>query len=272
MTRSLTFLITLLVLVSGVLSTAGAATRLERKVDAATEVLEQLSRIPEQGIPPSLLNNAYAVAVIPSVIKAGFVVGGSYGEGILAVRRPNGQWSNPTFIRMGSGSIGWQIGAKSSDIILVFKTRKGVDDIASGKLTLGGDIAVAAGPVGRQASAATDLQLKAEIYSYSRTRGLFGGVSLEGSWIGIDRNANYAYYQQGQGSAAKILSDDHIPTPAHARRFLETLTARAPQLQWTDESRSASIGTAPIEQPTQSAPTRTFSLEDAPPASSEAIF
>lgn len=272
MTRPLTILITLILVISGALSTAGAATRLDRKVDAATEVLEQLSRMPEQGIPPTLLNNAYAVAVIPSVIKAGFVVGGSYGEGVLAVRRPNGKWSNPTFIRLGAGSVGWQIGAQSSDIVLVFKTRKGVDDIARGKLTLGGDIAVAAGPVGRHASAATDLQLKAEIYSYSRTRGLFGGVSLEGAWIGINRKANYAYYQDGQGSAAKILSDDHIPTPAHARRFLETLSARAPHLDWNDQSRSASISSAPVQQRAEPVPTRTYSIEDAPAASSEAIF
>lgn len=270
MTRPLTILITLFI--AGSLGTAGAATKLDRKVDAATEVLEQLSRIPEQGIPPSLLNNAYAVAVVPNIIKAGFIFGGSYGEGILAVRRPDGRWSNPTFIRMGAGSFGWQIGAQASDLILVFKTRKGVDDIARGKLTLGGDVSVAAGPVGRHASASTDLQLKAEIYSYSRTRGLFGGISLEGSVIRIDNQANYAYYQDGQGSAARILTDDHIPTPARARRFIETLAARAPRLEWQDESQSASISRAPVQQEQQSSEARTFSLEEAPAVGSEAIF
>ena len=115
------------------MGSALAASSLDRRVDAATEVLEQMSRIPEQSIPPSLLRNAFAVAVIPSVIKAGFVVGGSYGKGVLVVRRPNGRWSNPSFITLGAGSLGWQIGAQSSDIILVFKTRKGVENIAKGK-------------------------------------------------------------------------------------------------------------------------------------------
>lgn len=271
MTRFLTVLITLFFIFTGLTAPAAAATKLDRKVDAATEVLEQLTRIPEQGIPPSLLKNAYAVAVVPSLIKAGFVVGGSYGKGVLVVRRPDGRWSNPTFIHMGAGSLGWQAGAKSSDIVLVFKTRKGVDDIARGKVTLGGDISVAAGPVGRHASAATDLQLKAEIYSYSRTRGLFGGVSLEGAWIGIDTRSNYAYYQDGQGSAAKILSDDHIPTPARARRFIETLSARAPRIEWQDQGRSAAIQPTEIQQD-QASEARTFSIEDAPPAGSEAIF
>ena len=270
MTRPLIFLISLVI--AGSMATASAATKLDRKVVAATEVLEQLSRIPEQGIPPSLLNSAYAVAVVPNVIKAGFVFGGSYGEGILVVRRPDGRWSNPTFIHVGSGSFGWQIGAKATDLILVFKTRKGVDDIERGKLTLGGDVAVAAGPVGRHASASTDLLLKAEIYSYSRSRGLFGGISLEGSVIRIDKKANYAFYQDGQGSAARILADDHIPTPATARRFLETLTARAPRLEWQEQSRSAAISPGQAQTPPQSSETRTFSLDDAPAAGSDAIF
>jgi lipid-binding SYLF domain-containing protein len=271
MTRPLIFLLSLII--AGSMATAGAATKLDRKVAAATEVIEQLSRIPEQGIPPSLLNSAYAVAVVPNVIEAGFVFGGSYGEGILVVRRPDGRWSNPTFIHMGSGSFGWQIGAQSSDIILVFKTRRGVDNIERGKLTLGGDIAVAAGPVGRQASASTDLLLKAEIYSYSRSRGLFGGISLQGSVIRIDNKANYAYYQDGQGSAARILADDHIPTPVQARKFIETLSARAPRLEWQEQSKSAAISRTPAKaRPQPASETRTFSIDEAPDAGSDAIF
>lgn len=252
------------------MTSAMAASSLDRRVDAATEVLEQISRIPEQGIPSTLLNNAYAVAVIPNVIKAGFVVGGSYGKGILVVRRPDGQWSNPSFIKLGAGSLGWQAGAQSSDIILVFKTRKGVTDIENGKLTLGGDANVAAGPVGRHTRAATDWRLKAEIYSYSRNRGLFAGVSLEGAFIGMDHKANYAYYQTGQGGPANILHDDHIPTPAQARRFIDTLAARAPALNWSpeDAKRTASSNaTTPSETGA-----KTYGIDDAPAVENDTTF
>ena len=259
------------VLLATSLSSAMAASSLDRRVDAATEVLEQISRIPEQSIPPSLLRNAYAVAVIPGVIKAGFIIGGSYGKGVLVVRRPNGRWSNPSFITLGAGSLGWQAGAQSSDIILVFKTRKGVDNIAKGKLTLGGDANIAAGPVGRHARAATDLRLKAEIYSYSRNRGLFAGISLEGAYISMDEKANYAYYQSGQGTAKNILSDDHIPTPIHAKRFIETLAARAPALNWSPDSKRTASSTA-AQSNAESTGAKTYAIDEAPAPQGDTIF
>lgn len=259
------------VLLATSMSSAMGASSLDRRVDGATEVLEQLSRIPEQAIPPSLLKNAYAVAVIPNVIKAGFVVGGSYGKGVLVVRRPNGRWSNPSFITLGAGSLGWQVGAQSSDIILVFKTRKGVDNIEKGKLTLGGDANVAAGPVGRHTGAATDLQLKAEIYSYSRNRGLFAGISLEGAYISMDQKSNYAYYQGGQGTAKNILGDDHIPTPVNAKRFIETLAASTPALNWSaDGKRTASSGAA--RSSAESTDAKTYAIDEAPAPKSDTIF
>lgn len=262
--------IALLILTALAMSPTQARMTLDQRVDAATEVLQQLSRIPEQGIPPTLLQNAYAIAVIPNQIKAGFMIGGSYGKGILVVRRPDGRWSNPSFISMGAGSIGWQIGAQASDIILVFKSRKGVDNIASGKFTLGADANVAAGPVGRHTSAATDVQLKAEIYAYSRNRGLFAGVSLEGSVISIDKKANQAYYGAGASDAATILSDTHMPTPAHARRFIEVLTAKAPRLQWQTGSRTAANlgGQAPAD----GGSAKTFAIGDAPMTTSDTTF
>lgn len=253
------------------MGSALAASSLDRRVDAATEVLEQMSRIPEQSIPPSLLRNAYAVAVIPNVIKAGFVVGGSYGKGVLVVRRPDGRWSNPSFITLGAGSLGWQVGAQSSDIILVFKTRRGVENIAKGKMTLGGDANIAAGPVGRHTRAATDLRLKAEIYSYSRNRGLFAGISLEGAYLGMDQKANYAFYQGGQGTAKNILKDDHIPTPIHAKRFIETLAASAPALNWTaDNTRTAS--SSPAQSETETAGAKTYAIDEAPAPQGDTIF
>ena len=250
---------------------ATAGNSLDRRMDAATEVLEQMSVMPEKGIPSSLLSSAYAVAVIPNVIKAGFMLGGSYGKGVLVVRQPDGKWSNPAFISLGAGSFGWQAGAQSSDIVLVFKSRKGVDNIANGKLTLGGDANIAAGPVGRHTSAATDGRLKAEIYSYSRNRGLFAGISLEGAWLRMDQKANFAYYDSSQGTAAKILSDDHIPTPAHARRFIEMLASRTPNLNG-QTSRTAQNQSRPSANSEQSGGAQTFAIDEAPAPKSEQIF
>jgi lipid-binding SYLF domain-containing protein len=175
-------------------SVVNAATREEKRVADAADVVDQLSRIPEKTIPPNLLSRAYAVAVIPDVVGAAFGVGARRGKGIIVVRQDDNSWSNPAFITITAGSIGWQIGAESTDIILVFKTRKGVDGIANGKLTLGANATVAAGPVGRHTSVATDLQFEAEVYSYSRSRGLFAGIALEGAGVTMDRKANAAFY------------------------------------------------------------------------------
>lgn len=200
----------------------GAGAKEAAKVNEATEVIKEISDIPEEGIPPSLLRNAYAVAVIPSVIKVGFVIGGRHGTGVLVLRKGSG-WSDPSLISLTGGSIGWQIGAQSTDVILVFKSKKSVDGIVSGKFTLGADAAVAAGPVGRRAEAATDAQLKAEIYSYSRSRGLFAGVSLEGSALEIDHEANEAYYGRSQITPDEIFAGSTV-TPKTAIRFKAALT------------------------------------------------
>ena len=254
-------------------SQAIAENSLDRRIDAATEVLEQMSKMPEKGVPPSLLSSAYAVAVIPSVIKAGFILGGSYGKGVLVVRQPDGRWSNPAFISIGAGSFGWQVGAQSSDIVLVFKNRKGIDNIANGKLTLGGDANVAAGPVGRHTSAATDGQLKAEIYSYARNRGLFAGISLEGAWLRMDNKANFTYYESDQNTAAKILGDKHMPTPANARRFIEILANRTPNLNnKVSGSRSAQIQTRPSSDSAEPEGAQTFAIDEAPVPKSDSIY
>jgi lipid-binding SYLF domain-containing protein len=159
-----------LILLSLVLAVpAAAATKQEKKVADATDVIDQFLRIPEQSIPPSLLSRAYAIAVIPNVLKIGFGLGARRGKGVLVVRREDNSWSNPAFITLTGGSFGFQIGVQSSDIILVFKTRKGVEGIENGKLTLGADASIAAGPVGRHTSAATDLKFRAEV---SHTREL----------------------------------------------------------------------------------------------------
>src|SRR5580658_314344 len=158
---------------------AGAA-REEGRLLTATEVLEEVQAMPDQRIPDTLLSRAYGIAVIPDVTKVAFIFGGRHGNGVLVVRdKLTTPWSNPALIALTGGSWGFQAGAQSSDIILVFTTKTGIEGIAGGKLTLGADASVAAGPVGRQGSAATDVSL-ADIYSYARTRGLFGGIAVDG--------------------------------------------------------------------------------------------
>jgi lipid-binding SYLF domain-containing protein len=169
------------------------------------------------------------VAIIPGIIKAGFVIGGRHGRGVVLVRCPDGGWSNPIFVTLTGGSIGWQAGAQSTDLVLVFKTQRGVERILKnrGKLTLGADVSVAAGPVGREAAAATDAQLRAEIYSYSRSRGLFAGASFEGDALLIDRGGNECFYGRRGVSPADIIANNGILIPAVALKLRAVLTAQS---------------------------------------------
>lgn len=211
-------------------TSADAATREEKRVGDAADVLEQLLRIPEKTVPPALLSRAYAVAVIPNVVKAAFGVGARRGKGILVIRQDDNSWSNPAFITITGGSVGWQIGAQSTDIILVFKTRKGVDGIENGRLTLGADASVAAGPVGRHTGIATDIQFKAEVYSYSRSRGLFAGIALEGAGITMDRKANAAFYGSSSMTPEQIFVSSPNIAPDIANTFVQILTAQTSRL------------------------------------------
>ena len=183
--------------------------------------------IPEKAIPPSLLANAEGIAIIPGVIKVGFVVGGQYGNGVLLVRRKEGGWSNPVFVTLMSGSVGWQIGAQATDFVIVFKTPRSIDGIMKGKYTLGADAAVAAGPVGRRAEAATDVEFKAEIYSYSRSRGLFAGVSLEGSSLQVDHDSDAAFYAKGDIRPSEIIERREAKAPAAAEKLRKTVEKHA---------------------------------------------
>ncbi len=186
------------------------------KINASTEVLQEITGIPE-GISPTLLSNSYGIVIIPGTIKLGFFFGGQYGSGIAMVRNEDGSWSNPSFVYLAGGSFGLQFGAVSSDIILVFKTKKSVIGMAKGNFTLGADAAVAAGPVGRRAVASTDWQLKAEIYSYARSRGLFAGISLDGSVLAIDTGANAAFYGTPGVSASEVFASAPSASPAVIR-------------------------------------------------------
>src|ERR1700686_4041836 len=186
-----TLLLSALFAFCAVVNIAQAGAREEGRLLTATEVLQEVQAMPDEQLPDALLSRAYGIAVIPDVTKVAFIFGGRHGRGVLVVRdKLNSPWSNPTFVSLTGGSWGFQAGAQSSDIILVFTSKTGVEGIAGGKLTLGADASVATGPVGRQGSAATDMTFHAEIYSYARTRGLFGGIALDGSVISVDRPAN----------------------------------------------------------------------------------
>lgn len=212
------------VFAGGVVNIARAGAREEGRLLTATEVLQEVQVMPDQQIPDALLSRAYGIAVIPDVTKVAFIFGGRHGNGVLVVRdKLNSPWSNPTFVSLTGGSWGFQAGAQSSDIVLVFTTKTGIEGIAGGKLTLGADASVATGPVGRQGSAATDIGFNAEIYSYARTRGLFGGIALDGSVISIDRSANAALYGKSGVTATEIFSGQAPAAPATAQRFLERL-------------------------------------------------
>jgi lipid-binding SYLF domain-containing protein len=169
-------------------------------------VLDDLAAIPMKSVPPSLLAEAHGVAIIPRVIKAGFIVGGRGGHGIVLVRGADGTWGNPTFVDIGGASVGFQAGVQSTDLVLVFRTRKSLDRIleGKGKVTLGADASVAAGPIGRQAEAGTDARLQAEIVSYSRSRGLFAGVALDGAVLANDYTANTSYLRDNRPEVQKV--------------------------------------------------------------------
>jgi len=179
----------------------------DRIISEASAVFSEIMAIPAKRIPRRMLQDAAGVAIIPNVIKGGFVIGARFGTGVVLIRDPKGGWHAPVFIKLTGGNIGWQAGVQSTDVILVFKTQQSVQGLLSGKLTLGADASIAAGPIGRQASAATDGQLSAEIFSYSRSRGLFLGVSLDGSIIQVDTMANAEYYRSPAPGAPVVVPE-----------------------------------------------------------------
>ena len=181
-----------------------AQAREESRLLVATEVLNELRGQRDDAIPDRLLQRAYGIAVIPDVTKVAFVLGGRRGSGLLVVRDATGKFTSPVFVTITGGGVGWQIGVQSTDIVLVFTTRRGVEGLAGGQLTLGAGASVAAGPVGRQGEAAAGLD--AEVFSYSRNRGLFAGVSLDGTALSIDKGANARFYGRSGVLASEIMS------------------------------------------------------------------
>jgi lipid-binding SYLF domain-containing protein len=209
-----------------------AGAREDVRADDAVRVVRQIQAIPESAIPDRLLDDARAIVVVPDTIKAGFILGGRRGLGMMAVKSPDGTWSNPVFVKLAGASFGLQAGVQSADVVLVFRGDRGLESLVNGKITLGADAGVAAGPVGRNAAAATDGELKAEIWSWSRARGLFAGVALDGAVLSIDNGANRSAY--GEGVTPRMVFEGRAPqAPSSAivafRDALEEATAAARQ-------------------------------------------
>jgi lipid-binding SYLF domain-containing protein len=254
---------------AGVVQPAFAGAREEARLIEASGVLEELRSQRDTLIPERLLSRAYGIAVIPNVVKVAAVVGGRRGTGALVVRDSNGRFSNPIMVSITGGNVGWQLGVQSTDIVLVFTTRKSIEGITDGKLTLGGDASVAAGPLGRAASAATDQNFTAEVYSYSRNRGLFAGVSIDGTIIAIDSKANSKLY--GKSAPATDIIAGRITTDAEAaRRFQRAIldsTGGGPAIATPSSAATTTPDTgeasATADAPNSGA--TTFPMEDAAP-------
>jgi lipid-binding SYLF domain-containing protein len=210
------------------LSVAGpcAAQRAEaRKVDDAVAVFQALTSIPDRQVPRQLMKTIYGLGIFPDVQKASFVIGGQRGRGLLMTRGRDGTWSLPLFITLTGASVGWQVGIQSSDIVLFFRTRQSVESILSGKYTLGVAASLAAGSLGREAAAATDADMKAEIYSYSRSRGIFAGVSVQGVSLEVDLDSSSDYYGRNITRPSDVLGGGGLPEPASAARLRKAVSS-----------------------------------------------
>ncbi|WP_342647288.1 lipid-binding SYLF domain-containing protein [Mucilaginibacter sp. CSA2-8R] len=187
---------TLLLSFIAVMASAQNAGKETERIQSATQVLKTFTGSTET-IPEELLKQTEGMVIIPKLINAGFGIGGKRGKGVATVKLPDGSWSDPVFITLTGGSIGFQIGVQSVDLVLVFKHKGVLTKVKNGDFTIGGDISAAAGPVGRSSTASTDHKLEAEVYSYSRSRGLFAGISVNGSNLSIDKSANASFYGSG---------------------------------------------------------------------------
>jgi lipid-binding SYLF domain-containing protein len=228
--KSILASITMAVLLLAFSTSADKEAKEEDRVKDAGKVMTEILNVPDD-VPQDLLDKADCVVVFPSVLKAAFIVGGSYGRGVMTCRTGqnfNGPWGAPSMMALEGGSFGLQIGGEATDFVLLVMNDRGANGILSSKVKLGGDASVAAGPVGRSASAETDASMRAEILSYSRARGAFAGVSLEGSTIRPDNDANERIYGQRMSARDIVLRHETSPPPA-AAQLLSTLNARTPQ-------------------------------------------
>src|ERR1700738_1311312 len=247
---------------------AWAQAREQGRLLMASQALEELRTARDQYIPDRLLERAYAIGVIPDMTKIAFFAGGRRGHGVLVVRDKDGRFANPVFITMTGGSFGWQWGVQSTDILLVFTTRKGVEHITGGKFTLGADASVAAGPVGRQASASTDMSFKSEVYSYSRSRGVFAGLAVDGTALTIDDDANDVFYGKPDIQASDIISGKVRSDDDSARRFMTAINSST----GAQAAANTTTASAPVSQPANGVQSDAPAPRSAPPPTGAQSF
>jgi lipid-binding SYLF domain-containing protein len=200
----------------------------ESQLQKATSVVNEIMGIPDKGIPHDLLDKAVCVGIVPSEVKVAWVFGGAYGRGLLVCRKGgNGEWGAPSMFSIGGVSVGWQAGGKATDVVFLVMNPEGMKKLVQDSVKLGAELSVAAGPAGRSAEGATDVQLHAEILSYSRSRGLFGGVSLDGAVYKQDRDDNEKVYGR-RVTANEILIDGTVPVPSAAQDLDSALAKYSP--------------------------------------------
>src|SRR5216683_2300202 len=191
----------------------------EDRIKSAANVLDEIQSAPDQGMPEEVLGSAECVAVVPSMLKAGFIIGGRYGRGVASCRTPKG-WSDPAFFTIEGGSWGLQIGGQAVDLVMLIMNQKGMENLLNSKFKLGADASVAAGPVGRHAAADTDWTMRAQILSYSRARGVFAGLELSGSVIKVDRESTREFYGHVQPFSTTLQT---VSSPQGSYPFLASL-------------------------------------------------
>jgi SH3 domain-containing YSC84-like protein 1 len=219
---------------------AELSTKATNRIRSAATILKEIHSVPEKDIPQELWDKAECVIVVPALKKAAFVFGGEYGSGLMSCR-PNGQWGSPVFMQIGKGSWGLQIGAQSIDLILLVMNTRGMEKLLGNKVSLGAEASVAAGPVGRDARAATDAQMQAEILSYSRTQGLFAGINLSGGVVKPDTDDNADLYGKGISAREVVLGNKTQP-PEATQPFMSALQARATRSLPSQIVRSSQAG------------------------------
>jgi len=197
-----------------------------KRLQHATEVFNEIMKTPDKGVPEDLLSKAEGIGIVPGLKKGGLGIGGKYGKGVVMCRKAGG-WSAPAFITIEGGSFGLQIGFTAVDVVMLFMNRKGIDKLMGDKFTIGADATAAAGPVGRQTAAQTNARMDAEILTYSRAKGLFAGVSLDGATLRPDKDDNRDFYGKDV-DARKILLEGAIPMPSEAQSLAAALSRTSP--------------------------------------------
>jgi lipid-binding SYLF domain-containing protein len=243
-----------------------ADSKTNQRLAQSQKVFEAFSDLTEQTIPTWLLERAYGIVVVPQVVKAALMFGGRGGKGVLAVRNPDGSWSSPVFVTLGGVNFGLQFGVQATDVVLVLMSRQSVEGISDGKVTLGADASVAAGPLGRSSAAATDATLSAQVLSYSRSSGLFAGVALDGSVLAIDRKANETAYGISDVLASQIL-EGKVAAPPEAQAFTAALARVTSGLPAGTTPAPAAPATpaTPAPPPPTDEPAHTYPMEDPNP-------